>query len=430
MHLCLFEDGWEQNLAPLASTRPVFELVCGRFSARERLVRAWNVTEWGVIVRPYLAGVYREEHPEARLNDAEWLFQEPVLMINGRWIPGDVTSLPCTPLQVVISEERPVAIWVLPDEWRMYGHLDQTAFLERVSATRIPAETPGTLIQYPWDLVAANREQLRKDFRLATLSPQPLRRRGLEVLGEERLLAASPRSEVEPFVAIDLRQGPVTIEDGVKIRAFSRIEGPCHLGRESTFLGGQLTGGTTIGPHCVVTGEIENSILQSHVRKSFDGFLGHSYLSPWSDLGAGSGTIPGQSGRMNVTAELENQHIKTPRREIGAFLGDHVRTLRAGLFDAGALVGPMATIHAQGQVCAGRIPAFSSDQSGQIDRSWPLEILFDIARAAMRELGLEFTTAREMLFRLLSDQERSAEELYASLEEPRNHPPFVDRSAA
>src|SRR5438309_900070 len=87
MRIALFEDRNAIDFRPIAWLRPVFELVCGHFSLRERVIRALPVTNWGAFLRDYLAETYREQHPEARVNDAAWLSEGPTLLINGRWLP-------------------------------------------------------------------------------------------------------------------------------------------------------------------------------------------------------------------------------------------------------------------------------------------------------------------------------------------------------
>ena len=83
--IAFFEDAAAAQFAPLTLLRPVFELLCGHFCLRERLLQ--TPAEWGAFVRPWLAAAYREEHPEAHVNDTSWLRQGPTLLVNGRWLP-------------------------------------------------------------------------------------------------------------------------------------------------------------------------------------------------------------------------------------------------------------------------------------------------------------------------------------------------------
>ena len=88
MRVAFFEDAEAEKFHPLSLARPVFELICGRYSLRERIVRHCPATEWGVFLREHLEETYREAHPEAHVNDFTWLGRGPTLVINGRWLPS------------------------------------------------------------------------------------------------------------------------------------------------------------------------------------------------------------------------------------------------------------------------------------------------------------------------------------------------------
>ena len=51
MRIAFFEDRHAGDLQPIAWLRPVFELICGHFSLRERLLRFLPITEWGALIR-------------------------------------------------------------------------------------------------------------------------------------------------------------------------------------------------------------------------------------------------------------------------------------------------------------------------------------------------------------------------------------------
>ena len=73
---------------------------------------------------------------------------------------------------------------------------------------------------------------------------------------------------------------------GAEIHPFTRIEGPCYIGRNSILLGAKCREGNSIGPMCRVGGEVEESIIQGYSNKYHDGFLGHAYVGQWVNLGA------------------------------------------------------------------------------------------------------------------------------------------------
>src|SRR5437762_2398899 len=87
MRVCLFEDRGAADLEPLSLTRPVFDLLCGTSPLADQQLRAFPGAEIGLLVRPELADLVRQERPGVPVNDPDWLRAGPVVMVNGRWLP-------------------------------------------------------------------------------------------------------------------------------------------------------------------------------------------------------------------------------------------------------------------------------------------------------------------------------------------------------
>src|SRR5438874_1466737 len=90
MRLCVFEDSGVANLEPLSLTRPAFALRLGASTLLNRFQRIFPATQLGAIVRPALADLCRQMHPDMAVNDVDWLRRGPVLFLNARWLPPAV----------------------------------------------------------------------------------------------------------------------------------------------------------------------------------------------------------------------------------------------------------------------------------------------------------------------------------------------------
>ena len=77
MRIALFEDHTAKDFAPIALLRPVFEVLCGHFGARERTLEFLPVQDWAAFIRSELADVYREDHPGCHVNSIDWLLTAP-----------------------------------------------------------------------------------------------------------------------------------------------------------------------------------------------------------------------------------------------------------------------------------------------------------------------------------------------------------------
>ncbi len=401
MQVAYFEDALANQLRPLCWLRPVFELVCGQSGLRERVNRSLAPSQWGAFTRSWLADAYQEEHPTSCINRTDWLRSGPTLLLNGRWLP-DVNQLTqLKPGDAVWKHETLVGLLLNPADAVQLDpfHIATSANALAREQRSVPAS--GHLIQYPWDLVHHNRMQLEQDFRArqrgpskTNLGPQ------VALLGVDEDIFIDPSAQIDPFVVIDARRGPVWIEAGAQVQPFTRIEGPAFIGRDSQLFRANVKAGTTIGPVCRVGGEIEESIFHGYSNKYHDGFLGHSYLCPWVNLGALSTNSDLKNDYSAVSVPLWGESISSDSAKVGCFVGDHSKTALCSLFNTGSSVGVMSMVLPGGRLLPKHIPSFSRIWHGAIEE-FPegLEPSLAVARTAMGRRNCELTHTMERLLR-------------------------------
>ncbi len=406
MRIAFYEDDSVTHLEPIALLRPVFELLCGQFSLRERLLRRFDVSEWGVFVRPELAETYHELYPAAHVNKLRWLSDGTTLLVNGRWLPSfeSLSLLSLSHNEVGLSGDQVVALALDPDEATLLSTHGWDMAVSQLARLRKPRTLNGTMIARPWDLVNHNPKQLEDDFRL--LGPLAGHDFGphVAVLGPAHTIHVDPTAIVDPFVVIDARSGPVSIGARAAIRSFTALEGPCHVGNDSQLFRAHVRGGTTIGPVCRVGGEIEASILHSHVNKYHTGFLGHSYICPWVNLGALTTNSDLKNDYSAVRVPLDGELVETGMTKVGCFIGDHTKTALGSLFNTGTSVGVLSMVLPGGELLPKYIPSFSSVWHGELSEGWDIERALETARVAMSRRDCELTPAMERLLRRVYDQ--------------------------
>jgi UDP-N-acetylglucosamine diphosphorylase/glucosamine-1-phosphate N-acetyltransferase len=171
------------------------------------------------------------------------------------------------------------------------------------------------------------------------LAPTPA---GAIVIGEHPVLIAEG-ARVEPQVVFDASEGPIYIGAGSAVHAFTRFVGPCYVGRETEVVGDRIAT-CSIGDVCKVRGELSNTIILGHTNKGHDGFVGHSYMGRWVNLGAGT-----------ITSNLKNTYgpvtLWTPRgvrgtgmQFLGTFFGDHAKTGIGTCLTTGTVLGAGANV--------------------------------------------------------------------------------------
>jgi UDP-N-acetylglucosamine diphosphorylase/glucosamine-1-phosphate N-acetyltransferase len=406
VRICVFEDAGVARLQPLALTRPAFDLRCGALSLLERQLRHFGAGEAGALVRPELLDLCRLSYPSLHAKGPTWLNGGPVLLVNARWFPpAQRAEVPASPEVGLVGEQVAYAVVSAPAVRELA--LPNLGWHLASWAQALPQRSAGgAMIDYPWDLVERNAEAIEQDFPHWHDRPANVPE-GVTVLGPVARFRADPAAMVEPHVLIDTRHGPVLIDRGAVVQAGSRIEGPCYIGPQTTVHAGRISG-SSFGPQCRIGGEVERSIVQGLSNKAHEGFLGHSYLGEWVNLGAGTYTSDLRNDYAPIAVSAGGQRIETGRLKVGSFIGDHTKASIGCLFNAGSVIGPFGMLVASGALLPRSLPAFCQVSNGRIAERTDLKSMFATAGTVMARRGRPWTEAHAEFF--LGLYERTAGE--------------------
>ncbi len=396
--IAFFEDHQAGNFAPVALLRPVFELICGASSVRERFLSSNPDADWGAFLRAEFVDVYHEQHPKCHINEDAWLARYPTLLINGRWLG--------TPEKIEIIESGNAGwvedelAWVLvePGDFPNRSGESFSQAVVNIAKQKKPVPASGKMLHYPWDLIANNAEQLERDFSLRAKDNSQKLASSAGLVGPAERVFIDATADIDPFVVLDSRHGSIFIDAKAKIQAFTRIEGPAYIGRESQTFRANIREGTTIGPVCRVGGEIEESIIHGYANKYHDGFLGHSYVCPWVNLGALTTNSDLKNDYSNVSVPLTGNSIKTNSNKVGCFIGDHTKTAIGSMLNTGTSIGAGCLILPGGELLPKHVPPFSRLWHGRLE-SLPdgTTSVLQTARHAMGRRDQSMTPAMERL---------------------------------
>jgi UDP-N-acetylglucosamine diphosphorylase/glucosamine-1-phosphate N-acetyltransferase len=397
--IAFYEDVTAKQLAPIATLRPVFELLCGHFSSRERLTHFFGSPNWGAIVRPELRDTYAEACPEARINDDQWIAEDSLLLINGRCLIDGKDLASLQPGTAAWIGETLAAVALPSGATIGVAEVLAGDHLPRLARTLKPIAIEGTVIEYPWDLISENPKRLKRDFETryegmgaGSLDPR------VAIVGPDDQVFIHPTAKLDPFVVIDVSSGPVWIDADVQVQAFTRIEGPAFIGQKTQLFRANIREGCSFGPNCRLGGEIEESIVHGFANKYHDGFLGHSYVCSWVNLGALSTNSDLKNDYSDVSVPLVGTGIRTGSTKVGCFIGDHTKTAIGSLFNTGTSIGVMSLILPGGRLLPKHIPPFSRIWNGVLEELPDgTASAFQTARLAMARRSSEFTPAMERL---------------------------------
>jgi UDP-N-acetylglucosamine diphosphorylase / glucose-1-phosphate thymidylyltransferase / UDP-N-acetylgalactosamine diphosphorylase / glucosamine-1-phosphate N-acetyltransferase / galactosamine-1-phosphate N-acetyltransferase len=387
------------NFYPLALSRPIFELRCGMTSLAEKLVARLGADDVACFVPPYMADVYRTQ-TDRPVNEPATLRGDDLLLVNGRVKAAEFAVAPTGPSEVAVDAGGNVLYCRIAkaDLAKLAaGSID--ALLD-AAHNALPAASPPAAWNYTWDLVLANPAQLAADFAAAGHS-------GIEgrieepsaIRGSRKDVYIAPGTVVHPMVVIDAEHGPVYLDEDVVVHPFTRIEGPCYVGRGSVLLGCKCRECNSIGPMCRLGGEIEASIIHGHSNKYHDGFLGHAYVGQWVNLGAGTTNSDLKNDYSQVSMVLDGRTpIGTGSTKVGALVGDHAKTSIGTLLNTGAYLGAMTLVATDGRLLPKFIPAFGWYIEGAITTGFGKEKLYAAARVAMGRRNCRWTPADQSLW--------------------------------
>jgi UDP-N-acetylglucosamine diphosphorylase/glucosamine-1-phosphate N-acetyltransferase len=393
--LIVFEDAGCRHFAPLTHTRPVYELLLGAMSLRERCEHAFDSTA-ELICRPHLSP-HLAATTGRRVND---LIADrdprPLLLLNGRVAdPHAVQELVGAHGEpaVYMNGDVLVAARILPDlAPGLMINLEANGFLLDPGMLKMPMQHVATprLVNALWELPLLNGEFITSDVERWGPTPSVDLPAGVHRTGDSALVLAAG-AELDPGVVLDLRAGPIVIGRGARVAGLSRLEGPLAIGAGTQIAGGRIRAGTTLGPQCRIVGEVEAAIFHGYANKAHDGFIGHAYIGEWVNLGAMTTNSDLKNTYGTVKVWRDGNLIDTGEKKVGAMIGDHVKTGIGTLLDTGAIIGMVANIYGGSAVLASKwFPSFSWGAPPKLTLHDPERALVTMAEV-MRRRGVALT---------------------------------------
>ncbi len=359
------EDEAVTALGPLTLARPACDLTIGGGSLVELLSHFGRVHR---VLRPhlrdYLTGLNAKRTPHwggSREPPAQPVIHsrhgETVLVVNARLIPSRpqlvaLRSLVEAGHRGVIPAGQTVAAAILHRDAAAAN--DDAQLLDQLAAGSLPLAAIATaaglprldaslaLLDTPTDLLNAHEESLEAMLAVALDSGRYVEQRpGLYL---EQVDAAELAPIVDDLVAV--RSGPVLVDAAAEVGPFCCLDGPLRIGRRTKVHPRSWLGpGTVIGHDCRLGGEITSSVIEPFSNKAHAGFLGHSHLGSWVNLGAG--TITGNLKYSYGTVRLRNTDgsaADSGRQFFGCLVGDFSKTGIQTTLPCGGLIGPAATL--------------------------------------------------------------------------------------
>ncbi|RRJ90050.1 glucose-1-phosphate thymidylyltransferase [Paenimyroides tangerinum] len=384
MNYILYDGAVRNNLLPFTFTRPVADIRIGILTIREKWEKFLGATTT-TITEEYLS----EKYPMVEL--------EENVMINASFLPNPEL------VELIENLQENQAV-IYGDEMVAFFTTNSQDEVDFDSYDLIEFEGDILTVEHTWDIFQKNDAAIRADFDLLTedreSEPIPAT---VNVLGAENIFIEE--GAVLNFCTLNASTGPIYIGRNAEIMEGSVIRGPFALCEEAQVkLATKIYGATTVGPHCRVGGEVNNSVMFAYSNKGHDGFLGNAVLGEWCNIGADSNN----SNLKNNYESVKLWNYETERFEntglqfCGLMMGDHAKCGINTMFNTGTVVGVSANVFGAG-FPRNYIPNFTWG-GAQGTQAYLPKKAFETAKIVMSRRHVDFDEMEQAILQHVFDE--------------------------
>ncbi|RAK19785.1 UDP-N-acetylglucosamine diphosphorylase/glucosamine-1-phosphate N-acetyltransferase [Flavobacterium aquaticum] len=371
MNYILFDGTVRNALLPFTFTRPVADIRIGILTIREKWEKYLGYTTT-TLTEEYLM----EKYPMVEM--------EQNIMINASFLPNPI-------LIDMVQNLNPKEAILFGEEIIAFHTNDTQEDIDFDEYELIEYEGEVLRVENTWDIFAKNDAAIREDFELLTEDrfSQPIPKSVNVIAPENIFIEEGAKLE---FVTLNASTGPIYIGKNAEIMEGSVIRGPFALCEEAQVkLATKVYGATTVGPHCRIGGEVNNSVLFGYSNKGHDGFLGNSVLGEWCNIGADSNNsnLKNNYEEVRLWSYETEGFARTGLQFCGLMMGDHSKCGINTMFNTGTVVGVSTNIFGSG-FPRNFVPSFSWGGASGFT-TYITKKAFETAKIVMSRRHVEFT---------------------------------------
>jgi glucose-1-phosphate thymidylyltransferase len=249
-----------------------------------------------------------------------------------------------------------------------------TAWFEKTQLDPIEMELP--LFEHPHELIHWNMQILEENLadRLSH--------------GDYREIAdglfAAPGARLGQYCVVDAANGPIVLEKDAVVGPLCYLSGPLYIGARSRVIEhAAIKDFVTLGHTCKIGGEVEATIIEPFTNKQHHGFLGHSYVGSWVNLGAGTSNSDLKNTYGAVNMDYRGRKVNSGMQLLGCVIGDYAKTAINTSIFTGKTVGVCSMVY--GYVTT-NVPSFANyaRSFGQVTEAPPEVMIATQARMFKR----------------------------------------------
>jgi len=363
MNVILFDSN-RTNFYPLSYTRPISEFRIGILTIKEK----W--THYYKNISTKTADYLVSKYPIIKQKENLW--------INASVLPSKELKTELDSLrngEVLESNGKIIAFKNLNYSFKNLNKINTSILVNS--------------IENIWDIFSYNRREIEADFKLLTNA-----RKSQNISGTNTVIGKSIFVEKGAKIScsiLNAENGPIYIGKNAEIMEGAIIRGPFAMGENAILkMGAKIYGSTTLGPHCKVGGEVNNSVFFGYSSKAHDGFLGNSIIGEWCNLGADTNNSNLKNNYDEVKLwnyEME-RFKKTGLQFCGLIMGDHSKCGINTMFNTGTVIGVSANIFGSG-FPRNFVPSFTWGGASGF-QVYKLPKVFEVVSKVFKRRNLDF----------------------------------------
>lgn len=395
----VYEDPGVKKLAPVSTARPAFSITCACLRLSDWFGRIDG--RLALAVRPHLTAVCQADFPDAfpELDNS----YPTTIVIKARIVPTSdifdqldslidrVKSAPAMDSQVLAVDQA--------DQWVVASiPTEMLSSFEAIDSLQIPGSENAPIkmetFVLPHDIIRLNQEYFCSNLEGLLRSGKYREIRDGVFTGRDVRL--------NEHVVFDTSGGPVVFDDDCQVGPFSFFEGPVYAGPSCKILEHASIKDCVCLTHTVKAGgEIEASVIEPFSNKQHHGFLGHSYLGSWINIGAGTcnSDLKNTYGKVNV--QYPGGKVPSGLQFVGCFVGDYSKTAINTSIFTGKLIGVCSMLYG---FVANNVPDFVNyaPTFGQITEI-PAEVMITTQQRMFARRKIEHRQCDQDLIRAMHE---------------------------
>ena len=369
MSYILFDDVARKSLKPFTYIRPVCDIRIGILTIREKWEKYLGETT-STLTEDYLS------------NKFPIIFADSMTLINGSVCPTPklvqaVKNLSVN--QVLVCNDNIIAMSKTREDFISEGD----------DIEKIEVEEDFIKLNNVWDIYVYNDRAIREDFELITKGRKSQTISSTNKLINPENIFVEEGASIE-YASLNAKNGPIYIGKNAEIMEGAVVRGPFAMGEHAVLkLNAKIYGGTTIGPYAKVGGELDSVVIFGYSNKAHDGFIGHSVIGEWCNLGADTNA----SNLKNTYDEVrlydieKSTFVPTGQVFCGTIFGDHSKCGINVMFNTGTVVGISSNIYGAGYQ-RNFIPSFAWGGTNTGLKLYQLDKAIEVNERMMQRRGL------------------------------------------